>query len=40
MEQYAKFCSEYGRNSSAIEIYQQIIDKFLFAPDRRRKAMA
>ena len=39
MEQYAKFCSEYGRNSSAIEIYQQIIDKFLFAPDSRRKAM-
>ena len=39
MEQYAKYCSEYGRSSSAIKIYQQIIDKFLFAPDRRRKAM-
>ena len=39
MEQYAKYCYEYGRCSTAIEIYQQIIDKFLFAPDRRRKVM-
>lgn len=32
MEQYGKFCEQYGKISSAIQIYQSMLDKFICMP--------
>ena len=39
MEQFAELCQDYGRIHLAVEIYQKIIDEFIFMPERKRKAM-
>ena len=39
MVQYAKACIDYGRNHKAIEIYQQILDEFIFLPAQRKSSM-